>query len=107
MAAISSELRARRRRVARIRRRVIGGASGLFVAATAAIVVQLVTGHDPALARSAAGSGSASAGRSSAASGYPTTPGGGGWAEPGDGSWWGSSSGAPSGQVAPLTTSQS
>ena len=42
---------ARRARVRRIRARVIGGSVALFLAVWMLIIVVLVTGHDPALAR--------------------------------------------------------
>jgi hypothetical protein len=42
---------ARRRRVSRIRRGVIGGSTAAFAAAWAMIFAQLVTGHDPTLAQ--------------------------------------------------------
>ena len=44
-------LEIRRGRVRRIRRRVVGGATAVFVATTGSILVQLSSGHDPALAR--------------------------------------------------------
>jgi hypothetical protein len=40
----------RRRRVRLIRRRVVGGATAIFMASTGWILVELVSGHDPALA---------------------------------------------------------
>jgi hypothetical protein len=51
----------RRRRVRSIRRRVAGLAAGTFLAATGGILVQLVTGHDPALAHSGSSASKASA----------------------------------------------
>jgi hypothetical protein len=51
----------RRRRVRSIRRRVAGLAAGTFLAATGGIVVQLVTGHDPALAHGGSSASKASA----------------------------------------------
>jgi hypothetical protein len=62
-------LEARRARVARIRRRVIGGASGLFLISTGAIVVQLVSGHDPALAQATAARAAATSATAPAAPG--------------------------------------
>jgi hypothetical protein len=44
---------ARQARVRRIRARVIGGSVALFIAVWMLITVVLVTGHDPALARTA------------------------------------------------------
>jgi hypothetical protein len=45
---------ARALRIRTIRRRIAGGAAALFVTAWVFITVQLVTGHDPALARPSA-----------------------------------------------------
>ena len=50
----------RLRRAGLIRRRIVGGAVALFVAAWLVIAVVLVSGHDPALAKRAAASASAS-----------------------------------------------
>jgi hypothetical protein len=133
----SPALEARRARVSRIRRRVIGGASGLFFITTGAIVVQLVSGHDPALAHAAAAR-AASAGSTGwhrhdhggfgdPDAGGSTNPNARGFTDP-DGSGTGQppsstgqppsgtgqppgtdgqSPGSPSQQVAPLTTRQS
>jgi hypothetical protein len=87
MTSGSHSVAARRRRVNRIRRRVVGGVAALFVAATGAITLQLVTGHDPALAKATS-------------SGPPRSG-------AGDGAVSDGSSGSSSGQVAPLTTGQS
>jgi hypothetical protein len=43
-------LQKRRERVRHIRRRVVGAATALFLTTTGGIVIQLVSGHDPALA---------------------------------------------------------
>jgi hypothetical protein len=81
---------ARVRRVRQIRRRVIGGAVGLFVATWLLIAIVLVSGHDPALARktpavagasstgttTSAGSGSSTAATTSGNSGTTTSAGG-------------------------------
>jgi uncharacterized membrane protein YgcG len=48
----TARLEARARRIRMIRRRVIAGALALFVATWVFITLQLVTGHDPALAKS-------------------------------------------------------
>jgi hypothetical protein len=48
----STPLEIRRRRVRLIRRRVVGATTAIFMASTGAIFLQLVSGHDPALARS-------------------------------------------------------
>jgi hypothetical protein len=97
----SPALEARRARVARIRRRVIGGASGLFLVSTGAIVVQLVSGHDPALAHAAAAKAAATSAVAPASLGRPSPSGQGGLpghGPPGgwhrhDGGGWGSQSG--------------
>jgi uncharacterized membrane protein len=101
----SNLLQARQRRVRRIRRQVIGGASGLFAAATAAIVIQFATGHDPALAKAASRTGTTPANPATSGSGYGP-PGGG---HPGGGHHGGGYPGgaAPSTQPSPLTTHQS
>ena len=49
-AAAGEKLTARRLRVRTIRRRVAGLSLATFLAASGAVLVQLVTGHDPALA---------------------------------------------------------
>jgi hypothetical protein len=49
-----------RRHVRLIRRRVAGLAAGTFLATTGGILVQLVTGHDPALAHSGSSASKAS-----------------------------------------------
>ena len=73
-AVASRRLDARRRRVRAIRRRMAALTAGTFLAVSGAILVQLVTGHDPALAhgatvsRTSATSGSATSG---VASGSP------------------------------------
>ena len=48
--AAGEKLTARRLRVRTIRRRVAGLSLATFLAASGAVLVQLVTGHDPALA---------------------------------------------------------
>ena len=101
----SPTLEARRARVARIRRRVIGGASGLFLLSTGAIVVQLVTGHDPALASAAAAKAAASrAVTSSSRSALPDGPRGRsgygpprGWDRHRGEGWYGGGGGGPYG----------
>jgi hypothetical protein len=87
-----STRQARQSRARMIRRRVAAAAVSLFLAAWAVIAVQLVSGHDPALAAhntstvgssasgtsssGASGSGSALRTSSSGSSGTPTTSGG-------------------------------
>jgi hypothetical protein len=48
--AAREKLAARRRRARAIRRRVAGMSLATFLAASGAVLIQLVTGHDPALA---------------------------------------------------------
>jgi cytoskeletal protein RodZ len=49
-ALIAERLQARKQRVATLRKRVVGVAVGVFLGLWGAIFVQLVSGHDPALA---------------------------------------------------------
>jgi hypothetical protein len=110
MPSYSPDLEARRGRVSRIRRRVVGGAVALFAVGTGAITLQLVTGHDPALAKAAAEAAAASSGRSApststSSSGSGHGPPGGSESSSPDGA--SGSSGSSSGPVAPLTTGQS
>jgi hypothetical protein len=58
----------RRRRVSRIRRGAIGGSIAAFAAAWVMIFAQLVTGHDPALARNNQATAPAAAATASGAS---------------------------------------
>jgi len=96
---------ARLERVRMIRRRVVMGAVALFVATWLLITVMLVSGHDPALARShsaaasGASSGSPSANSGSGSFGSSTSSSGGATSS----STGGFSSSAPS----PVTSSQS
>jgi hypothetical protein len=93
----SSSLLARRQRVRLIRRRVVGLATGLFLATTGGILVQLVSGHDPALATGqttasqASTSGTAVASETTSSSSSDST----------------GSTSPSSSPVTPLTTSQS
>jgi hypothetical protein len=111
MASLSAELAARRERVSRIRRRVITGASALFVVLTAAIAVQLTTGHDPALASAAKAQAAPAVKPNPSSSVDPAGPDprsfDPGSFDPGAASPGSDSSGGTSGQVAPLTTGQS
>ncbi|MFZ0043973.1 MAG: hypothetical protein WAK93_21870 [Solirubrobacteraceae bacterium] len=54
----AERLRQRRLRVRMIRRRIAGLATATFLATSAGIAIQLVTGNDPALASKAKTSGS-------------------------------------------------
>ena len=67
--ALQPRLQARRRRVRTIRLRVVGASAGTFLAVSGAVLLQLVTGHDPALAASAT---TTVASRSSAAAAVAT-----------------------------------
>ena len=51
---VAERLRARKHRIRAIRRRVVAFATALFLASSCGILVQLVTGNDPALAKAAA-----------------------------------------------------
>lgn len=51
---MAERLRARKHRIRVIRRRVVAFATALFLASSGGILVQLVTGNDPALAKAAA-----------------------------------------------------
>lgn len=70
----SPALQARRRRVSHIRRRMVGVATATFLATAGGIAIQLVSGHDPALAHSSA-SKVASAGGSGSSSGTGSSSG--------------------------------
>jgi hypothetical protein len=63
-----ARLEARGRRIRRLRRRVTAVAVALFVAIFGVMTEQLVTGHDPALAKSAATTATRTATTSTAAS---------------------------------------
>ena len=71
-----ARLEARARHIRTIRRRVLAGALALFVATWVFITLQLVTGHDPALAKSgttSAVTAASSPGTSSSTSGVSST----------------------------------
>jgi hypothetical protein len=92
----STALQARRQRIRHIRRRMIAAGTAVFIATTGGILVQLTSGHDPALARSSASTTKqVSASSSSVATGTPSSS---------------SPSSAPSastGSASAVTTSQS
>lgn len=96
---VDERLRARRRRSGRIRKRVLAAAGSTFVLAWGVIFVQLVSGHDPALAKRSTTSTSS---RGSAA-----TAGQSGTSSSGTSSGSSSSGSSSSGSTSPLTTSQS
>ncbi len=105
---------ARLERASMIRRRIVGGAVAVFVAAWLLIAVVLVSGHDPALAKRASGSTVAS---SSTPSTSTTSSGSGTGSSGSDTSSSGSdtssatssqsSGNSGSGSVSSVTTSQS
>jgi hypothetical protein len=70
----AQRLAERRLRVRTIRRRAAGLAAGTFLAASGGILVQLVTGHDPALARESASSTSAATSAAAASATVAATP---------------------------------
>ena len=95
---------ARLRRASMIRRRIVGGAVALFVAAWLLIAVVLVSGHDPALAKRSSAStvaSSSSPATTTSTSGSDTSSLG------SDTSSQSSSSNSSSGSVSSVTTSQS
>ena len=51
---MAERLRARKRRIRAIRCRVVALATAMFLATSGGVLVQLVTGNDPALAKAAA-----------------------------------------------------
>ena len=67
-----ARIEARERRTRMIRRRVAAWSAGLFAAAWLGIAVQLVSGHDPALSKSASASSVSSAVNSAASTGSST-----------------------------------
>jgi len=73
--AAGEKLAARRRRTRAIRRRVAGMSLATFLAASGAVLIQLVTGHDPALGHSTHTAATAVASRTaqSGSSSSPTT----------------------------------
>lgn len=96
--AIAGErLRARRRRVTRLRKRVIATALVTFVALWAVTFVQLVSGHDPALSQKSAAVTSTTSNGSSSGSGVTTSASGSGT----------TSASSGSGTTSAITTSQS
>ena len=58
----------RRSRIAALRRRALGVAVAVFVAAWIALFIQLTSGHDPALAKQSASSAQTSSSSASSAS---------------------------------------
>ncbi len=62
---VAERLRARKHWIRAIRRRVVGFATALFLASSGGILVQLVTGNDPALAKAAAAKAASTTGKSS------------------------------------------
>lgn len=112
MTDINAQARGRAMRDARlararmIRRRIIGGAVALFVAAWLLITIVLVSGHDPALAKKSSASTVASSSPSTSSSSGSSS--GSGSSSTGSSSSTSSSSGnSGSGTVSSVTTSQS
>jgi uncharacterized membrane protein YgcG len=101
---VAERLAARQRRVTVIRRRVVAIAITVFLALWTVIFAQLVSGHDPALTRSAAAKTVAvksSSATGSGASGSGTT------GSSASGSGTSSSGSSSSNQASAVTTSQS
>ena len=112
MTDINAQARGRAMRDARlararmIRRRIIGGAVALFVAAWLLITIVLVSGHDPALAKQSSASTVASSSPSTSSSSGSSS--GSSSTSTGSSSSTSSSSGnSGSGTVSSVTTSQS
>jgi hypothetical protein len=103
----STSLQQRRLRVRMIRRRVVGAATAIFLATTGGIFVQLVSGHDPALARTSQTTTThASTSSATATSGSPPSTSS-SRSSAGDSSATGSGDSSASRSVTPLTTSAS
>lgn len=106
-----ARLEARASHIRTIRRRVIAGALALFVATWVFITLQLVTGHDPALAKSStmsAVTATSSPSTSSSTSGVSSTgSSSSGTSSSGGSSGSGTSSGNSSSGGSAVTTSQS
>jgi cytoskeletal protein RodZ len=99
---------ARLARARMIRRRIVGGAVALFVAAWLLITVVLVSGHDPALAKQSSASTVASSSPStSSSSGSDSTSTTSSSSDSSSNSSSGSSGNSGSGSVSSVTTSQS
>jgi cytoskeletal protein RodZ len=99
---------ARLARARMIRRRIIGGAVALFVAAWLLITVVLVSGHDPALAKQSSASTVASSSPStSSSSGSGSTSSTSSSSDSSSTSGSSSSGNSGSGTVSSVTTSQS
>ncbi|MCW3065644.1 MAG: hypothetical protein JWN32_2816 [Solirubrobacterales bacterium] len=91
-----ARLEARSRRIRLVRRRVTGVAVGVFVAVWAVMGTQLITGHDPALAKTATTTTKAPTAASTSSSSGSTSSGSSG-----------TSSTTTSSSPAPVITSQS
>src|SRR5450755_1574315 len=105
-----ARLEARARHIRTIRRRVLAGALALFVATWVFITLQLVTGHDPALAKSATTSAVTATSSTSGVSSTALTTSSSGASSSGSGtssSGSGTSSGNSSSSGSSVTTSQS
>jgi hypothetical protein len=100
---VAERLRARKRRIRAIRRRVIAFATAMFLASSGGILVQLVSGNDPALAKAAAAKAASTTSKSSG-SGSSSSAAGSGSSSGSSSSSSGSSS---SGTTTAVTTSSS
>jgi hypothetical protein len=70
---VAERIQARKRRIRVIRTRVVAIATAMFVASSGGILVQLVTGNDPALAKAAAAKVASTAGKSSSSGSTPSS----------------------------------
>lgn len=103
---VAERLRARKRRVSQIRRRVTAIAAATFLATSGGIFVQLASGNDPALASAAAKTAAATTTAANTSSGSATTTASSGSTSSGTTSG-SSSSSSSSGKASAVTTSQS
>src|SRR5450755_2131402 len=72
---VAKRLRARKHRIRAIRRRVVALATAMFLASSGGILVQLVTGNDPALAKAAAAKAAAKAAKVASTAGKSSSSG--------------------------------
>jgi len=101
---VAERLRARKHRIRAIRRRVVALATAMFLASSGGILVQLVTGNDPALAKAAAAKAAkvaSTAGKSSSSGSTSSS------STPGASTSGASSGSSSSGTATAVTTSSS
>jgi hypothetical protein len=101
---VAKRLRARKHRIRAIRRRVVALATAMFLASSGGILVQLVTGNDPALAKAAAAKAAkvaSTAGKSSSSGSTSSS------STPGASTSGASSGSSSSGRATAVTTSSS